>query len=302
MKTKIKYYLKGTQVESRCGSILEIEESSRNLGWEGVLLEKGTSKHFHPKDVETPNFYFAVELENKYVIEVVDGEKTFLKETAVGDIWINPPNTPFTHNIDEPCNFIIVTIDKEKLFNSFIGNRKEELLFLNNYGVRDKVLLNLIELLYVETKKNGVNGSWYIDNVISLIANYFIRNYTNYNDLKNNHTQIEVITDKEIVRVTEYIRKNINEIINIENLAKELNMSKFYFLREFKEYVGITPYQYIINMKIEYSKQLLKDEKESITQIALSLGFNDSSHFSKTFKAHEGVSPKVFRKNFLQKT
>lgn len=302
METKLKYYIKGTNEESNCGDVLEIEESSRDLGWDGILLERGTSKYFHPKDVETPNFYFAVEIENEYIIEVVEGGKKVLKENAIGDIWINPPDTPFTHNIDEPCSFIIIAIEKEKLFNNFIGSIKEKLLFLNNYSVKDKILLNLIELLYIEVKTKGKNGSWYIDNIISLISNYFIRNYSNYEDIKNNKNEVKALTDKNISKVTEYIKKHISETINIDTLARELNMSKFYFLREFKEYMRITPYQYIISMKIEYSKQLLKDRKESITNIALGLGFNDSSHFTKTFKSHEGINPKEFRKNFLQKS
>lgn len=300
MKTILKYYKKGSNVESNCGDILDIKVSSRNFEWDGVLLERGTSKYFYPKEVETPNFYFAVEMEKKYTIKVNEEEKTILKETIAGDIWINPPNTPFTHNVDEPCSFIILTIDKEKMFNSFRGKIPKEVVFLNNYSVKDEVLLKIIELMYIEVKRKNQNGSWYIESLVTMLSNYFIRNYSNYSDIENKKED-KTLTDKNIDCIEAYIKKNISKTITIEELAEEVNMSKFYFLREFKEAMGRTPYQYILSMKIKYSKQLLEENKESLTDIAFILGFNDSSHFSKTFKVHEGISPREFRKNFLQK-
>ena len=63
MKTSIPFYHKVTNVRSNCGDPLNIELSSKDLAWEGILLERGSSPFFYPKDVVTPNFYFAIEME-----------------------------------------------------------------------------------------------------------------------------------------------------------------------------------------------------------------------------------------------
>ena len=90
--------------------------------------------------------------------------------------------------------------------------------------------------------------------------------------------------------------ENLEENITIEELAIEVNMSKFYFLREFKKLTGNTSYQHIIDVKMSEAKHMLTNNDKSISEIALALGFSDQSHFSNTFKRSVGVSPASFRK------
>lgn len=294
MKTLIEYFDMNTHNRSFCGDTLHIEQSSRLLGWEGVLLEKGTSPYFYPKHVETPTFYFALELTQKYDINVIDEEGIFSSQVQPDDIWFNPPFTPFTHNIEVPCDFIIVTITPERMERSFGSPLPDKLLFLNNYSLKDPILLKLIQLLYLEVISPTKNGTWYIDHIIALISNHVIRNYSNYNSLQSERSP-DSFREVDFRTVDSYVDDHISEPIQIEQLADLVNMSKFYFLKEFKQFTAVTPYQYIIRKKINYSKRLLSETSDSITSIALELGFNDTSHFSRTFKQHEQLTPKQFR-------
>jgi len=297
MKTKIPFYHKVTGIASNCGDPLEISLSSRDLKWNGLLVERGKSPHFYPKDVITPNFYFAIELENTYSWSAVKSGNEISLNTEPGDIWINPPNTPFTHNIDVPCNFLIVNISQELMFKSFDGRIPEDLLFLNNYNIQDKVLENLMSLMLSEVEANGQNGTWFIEHVMKLFANYFIRHYSNYGDLINNVKLSSIISREELTIINDYIDENLSEAISIEDLASELNISKFHFLNEFKKFTGMTPYQHLLNRRIDEAKTRLLDKDKKITTIALELGFSDSSHFSRTFKKVTGTSPRSFRES-----
>lgn len=295
MKTSMPFYHKVTKVKSNCGDPLEITLSSKELEWDGILLEKGTSPRFHPKDVITSGFYFAVELENSFSWSVInDGREVFLK-TEPGDIWINPPNTPFTHNIDVPCKFIIINISEELMYKSFDSNVPDGLVFLNNYNIQDSTLEHLIQLLYIEVETGGENGRWFIENIMKLFSNYFIRHYSNYNDVVLQAFQSSIVSSVEMKTINKFIEDNMSRSIAIEELAGLLNVSKFHFLNEFKKFNGITPYQHILNKRIEAAKKMLKSKDKSVTAIAYDLGFSDSSHFSRTFKKATGVSPKVFR-------
>ncbi|WP_240838919.1 helix-turn-helix domain-containing protein [Acidaminobacter sp. JC074] len=298
MKTSIPFYHKVTGIKSDCGNPLDISLSSKDLNWEGILLERGTSPHFYPKDVVTPNFYFAIEMENTYSWRALkDGEQINIS-TEPGDIWINPPNTPFTHNIDVPCNFLILNISEKVMLDNFDGHLPEKLEFLNNYSIQDKTLENLIHLLFIEMESRGQNGKWFIDHAIKLFSNYFIRHYSNYYDLIDKVSRSSIIGPSEMDQIDEYIEENISLPIAIEDLANVLNVSKFHFLNEFKKYKGITPYQYILNRRIDRAKDMLRNPENKITTIAFELGFSDSSHFSRTFKKVVGLSPKSFREDY----
>jgi AraC family transcriptional regulator len=245
--------------------------------------------------VVTPNFYFAIELENTYSWKAEKSGSEITISTEPGDIWINPPNTPFTHNIDVPCNFLIINITEEKMLKSFDGPKPEDLAFLNNYSIQDKILENLMSLLLLEVEAKGQNGTWFIDHVMKLFANYFIRHYSNYRDLMNDVRLSSIIGDEELEIVNTFINDHLSEAITIEDIADKLNISKFHFLNEFKKFTGYTPYQHLLNMRIDAAKKLLLNREMKITSIAFELGFSDSSHFSRTFKKATGISPKSYR-------
>ena len=111
MDSSLRFYDFDTHEPSDCGRVLDIEFSSLDLSWPGIVLEKGSSPHFFPNNVYTPYFYFAPGLEQDlhWSASTHDG-MTELK-TSPGDIWINPPRTPVSHNISEPCYFVILAVE-----------------------------------------------------------------------------------------------------------------------------------------------------------------------------------------------
>jgi AraC family transcriptional regulator len=90
-----------------------------------------------------------------------------------------------------------------------------------------------------------------------------------------------------------YIDQNFLEKINLETIAREAKLSEYHFLRLFKTVFNITPYQYILKKRLEYSKILLQ-QNYPIHDIALLTSFADSAAFSKAFKAAFRCTPKQF--------
>ena len=82
----------------------------------------------------------------------------------------------------------------------------------------------------------------------------------------------------------------------VDQMAAAANMSKYHFIRSFRNATGLTPWRYVINRRMLQARQLLADPDLSIKQIAFRLGFNDPNYFSRLFRKETGVSPKAFRK------
>ena len=104
-----------------------------------------------------------------------------------------------------------------------------------------------------------------------------------------------------IKKVINYIDKNINNKIEIEELVNLTNWKKHHFIRTFSDYIGITPYHYVLISKIEQAKILLADEKLKLEFIAYDLGFQSYVNFARTFKNYTLLSPKEYRNKVINK-
>lgn len=102
-----------------------------------------------------------------------------------------------------------------------------------------------------------------------------------------------------IQKAIEYMNVFFSSNITIEDICKEINISPFYFIRTFKQKTGISPHQYLLNIRIKKAKELLKIKQYSITEAAMMSGFVNLSHFSNTFKIATGTSPSEYRKMLI---
>lgn len=98
----------------------------------------------------------------------------------------------------------------------------------------------------------------------------------------------------------EYLRKNPQSSLSVEELAKMCHVSSANFRKLFKEYSGKSPASYRIDRKLDLAKRMLESEKVSFTYIAETLGFESEAYFSRLFKKKIGCSPSVYRETKLK--
>ena len=101
---------------------------------------------------------------------------------------------------------------------------------------------------------------------------------------------------EDIDAATLYFNEHYNEEINIEEYAQSHNMSTSWFIRNFKQYTGFTPLQYILSLRIYNAEALLKSNLYNITEVASIVGYDDEYYFSRIFKKNTGFSPTDYRK------
>ncbi len=85
--------------------------------------------------------------------------------------------------------------------------------------------------------------------------------------------------------------------ITIQQIADRLNLNRSYFFSIFKKYVGVSPSEYLINLRLEKAAEIMRVFSGTPTVAAASVGYDNLYHFSKAFKKHYGVSPREYQKN-----
>jgi AraC family transcriptional regulator len=82
----------------------------------------------------------------------------------------------------------------------------------------------------------------------------------------------------------------------VSGLAAVMGYSPDHFARLFKRDFGITPYQYVLNRRVERAKSLLRARGLSIAEVAMTCGFSTQAHLSSAFKARVGTTPGAYRR------
>jgi len=101
---------------------------------------------------------------------------------------------------------------------------------------------------------------------------------------------------KKIEKVIKYIDENFKEQPSIDTISKYIGMSKFHLIRVFKEYVGVTPIQFLQSVTLNYAKEHLKESK-SILDSSLDIGLSSPSRLHDLFVNIIGVTPKEYKQS-----
>lgn len=101
---------------------------------------------------------------------------------------------------------------------------------------------------------------------------------------------------KEVIKkVIEYIERNLEEEINLDNISKSVGYSKFYLNRIFTEHIGITIHKYLQNRRLTIAAEKLVKTDKPIMQIAYEAGYDTQQSFSFAFKQVYLYPPKIYR-------
>lgn len=96
-------------------------------------------------------------------------------------------------------------------------------------------------------------------------------------------------------RAKELLNAHIADGVSVEKLASECAFSRCHFSRAFKLSLGLSPHQYLLQMRVDKAKTQLLNPLLKITDVAIDCGFSDSSHFTKVFSRCTGFSPSYWR-------
>ena len=117
-------------------------------------------------------------------------------------------------------------------------------------------------------------------------------------DLEPEKVNLTSLDEKFILKAKEIVEKNIDdETLNVHRLVKEMSTSNSMLYRKITGLTGLSPNEFIKNIRLKRAAQLLAENKFSISEVAFAVGFHDQSYFSVCFKKHFGTTPSEYVMN-----
>ncbi len=169
----------------------------------------------------------------------------------------------------------------------------EEFEFKRIHNVYSKQLLDLIGNFQREMMDHGESYSLMIESICIQIVFQLIRDMNS--DAVGNMSKIST-DNKYINKAIQFMQEYYSANISINDICNLIYLSPCHFKRVFKDYTGQTPYQYLMGIRMEKAKEILREKENSMEEVAKLCGFVNSGHFSTVFKRNMGMSPKEYRK------
>jgi AraC family transcriptional regulator len=164
--------------------------------------------------------------------------------------------------------------------------------FLEQRNLNDPFLTQLSRDLYMAAKVAPCTEKFFIE---SLIVSLVIHLATQYAaNRKKVFAPKGKLSSGQLKKVIDYVRSSTHANISLTDLAGCVHLSPFHFSRLFRQTLGVSPYQYVLQIKIEHAKKMILHYSGSLSEIAYTLNFTDQAHFSNVFKKVTGICPREF--------
>jgi AraC family transcriptional regulator len=225
----------------------------------------------------------------------LDG-KLIRERRNLGDIAIIPEGISHRCNWQTSVQFMVLAIEPaflKQVAQDLVNPDRIEIIPHFMMG-QDLLIQGICSALKEELELGQIGGYLLIDSLKTTLAIHLLRNYCATQLKLSSYT--DGLSDFKRQQVTEYINEHLHQEIKLAELAALTQLSPYHFLRLFKQSVGVTPHQYILQCRIKKAKFLLQHSELSIADIATSVGFCDQSHLNRYFKRSVGVTPKKFLK------
>jgi AraC family transcriptional regulator len=268
--------------------------SSSEANWNNLQIDRlyqpahETPEHSHTRHILALVTKGApIQIERK-----LDG-KFYSSYLKWGNFFLIPAGVTHQVSISGDAEYLCLSLEPD-----FICRIADELVnrssirLIPQHSVNDPLIQNLGLALQSQLLL-GNASRLYIESASNLIAAHLLQHYATERLAVREYNY--GLAPSKLEKVVEYIERHLSSDLSLEEIAQQIDVSQSHFSRLFKQSVGLSPWQYVIQRRVETAKELLKNEDLTIDRVSDRLGFLSHSQFTIFFRKYTGVSPKQYR-------
>lgn len=249
-----------------------------------------TPEHSHPQhEIVTLHFQESTQVE-----WMIEGR---IQNTSIVDssVCVFPAHSTHRAFCQTAGSFSLLTLDMAQIASvAYEDVKVKQIELIPQVNVFDPVVHHIEQLLRLELQSSEFSNHVYVDSLATALSIHLIRKYAT--QLPKQREFLTGLTHHQLRNVLEYIQAHLEENMTLDAIAQVAGMSRYHFIRRFKQTMHSSPYQYLIQQRLEQAKHLLLGSHLSIAEIAIACGFANQSHLTKHFKQRVGITPQIFRK------
>jgi AraC family transcriptional regulator len=221
--------------------------------------------------------------------------RSFVSDMLHGEMTLMPRGVPSQWSWNSTCDRLDVIVSPD-VFGD--GSRLD---VVDRYAFRDPEMEVLCRRLYQKLGRSGAADQLYVESMVMQLAVTLLRRHS----VASQASRIlpsSGLTRNQARRVLDYIESNLEGKLTLRELAGIAELSLHHFARMFKRTIGLAPYRYVLERRVERAKMMLRTASATLAEISLSAGFYSQSHFTSTFGRMVGATPAEFQESSRQRS
>ncbi|MBD1866103.1 helix-turn-helix transcriptional regulator [Cyanobacteria bacterium FACHB-471] len=272
--------------------------SSRQMGWNGISVEQyhHLSSSFEVEFPAPSDHWLVLPLETPVSVTQKSDDRLHESVIQKGDSILVPAGQPkYWCRREGICCAMHIHLRPEMIRQTAEASEMDtkRIDLMECFGRQDLQLHQIAMLLLAELKSGGMMGQLYVESLSQVLAIHLLRHYSQSALIIKSENRS--LTHSQLQQAIDYIHTHLNRDLSLAELAGVINISPTYFASLFKQAMGISPHQYVIQQRVERAKVMLKRTDLAIADIALRVGFSNQSHLTRHFKRLTGITPKQVR-------
>lgn len=169
---------------------------------------------------------------------------------------------------------------------------------MGSFQVRDPRLQMMAQLFHTELYQQGEAGPLYAESLTTALTITLLNSFANFK--KSSRPQVGQLGKDQLRRIHDLMHVNLESGLSLQQMADEVSLSPFHFSRMFKTSMGVSPNQYLLQLRLDEAKRLLLQSSTiKISAIAQQTGFTDQAYLTRQFRQRFGITPARFRDQYL---
>jgi AraC family transcriptional regulator len=269
--------------------------SSSGLGWKGALIEEHTIEAGEYPQTISEYHIICMSCGPRSTGEYANEKGVYIPYTKYpGRFTFMPAGVIPAVRPHSRHDFILCGIDPEfvKGVEAELDQAPEEKPRFQT-EVQDVNLSHLVKLLAAEAAQGGPLGRLYADHLAHALVMKFL--LATGKEKRNNRHAASPLPRHLLRRVIERMN-NLDVDLDLQSLANETGYSRTHFMRMFHAATGETPHRYILQLRLTHAKNLLRERRTSLIDIAALCGFSSQAHMATAFRQLLGITPSEYRR------
>jgi AraC family transcriptional regulator len=192
-----------------------------------------------------------------------------------------------------PASIALVLLRNEILEQALRDSRQPRVELLEGHGLQDQTMRHLMEILLYEKRRGFQSGAFFLDGIAAALASHLIRYYSA--DAPVIANSVGGMAPSALRRCIALMEARLGADLRLDELAWEAGLSTSHFIRSFRESTGKTPYQFLLDRRVQRAQTLMRDPRTSLTEVAKSSGFANQHHMARVFGRIIGMPPSTYR-------